>query len=98
GLFCMMSSAVYLLNDLLDRDRDRQNPRTAKRPLASGDLSVGAAYAALVGLLAVALVGSSFLGTRCLGVIGLYGLINVWYSLRLKQAVIADVLSIGLGF
>jgi 4-hydroxybenzoate polyprenyltransferase len=96
--FCFASSAVYILNDYLDREKDRLNPRTASRPLASGDLPVGVAAAAFLALVAAALAGAAFLGPPCVLVIATYGLMNVFYSMRLKEIVIADVMCIALGF
>jgi 4-hydroxybenzoate polyprenyltransferase len=96
--FCLASSAVYILNDIIDRDRDRNNPRTAGRPLASGELPVGVALVALGLLLAGAAHLAGRLGWACLAVLVLYGALNLLYSLHLKQAVIADVMCIALGF
>ena len=55
ALFCLASSAMYLLNDLLDRERDRAHPVKRRRPIASGELPVGVA-AVIGGTLAVAAV------------------------------------------
>jgi 4-hydroxybenzoate polyprenyltransferase len=96
--FCLASSAVYILNDVVDRDRDRNNPRTAGRPLASGELPVGVALVALGLLLAGAAHIAGRLGWACLAVLALYGALNLLYSLHLKQAAIADVMCIALGF
>jgi 4-hydroxybenzoate polyprenyltransferase len=96
--FCFASSAVYILNDFLDREKDRLNPRTATRPLASGDLPVWVAGTAFVALIALAAIGSARLGPSCLLVISTYGVMNVLYSIRLKQIVIADVMCIAIGF
>ena len=96
--FCLASSMVYILNDFLDREKDRLNPRTARRPLASGALPLGVAGAAFVGLLVGAVGLSASLGTACLVVLLLYGAMNVLYSTRVKEIVIADVICIALGF
>lgn len=96
--FCFASSAVYILNDFLDREKDRLNPRTATRPLASGDLPVWVAGIAFVTLVTLAGIGSARLGSSCSLVIGTYGVMNILYSARLKQIVIADVMCIAIGF
>jgi 4-hydroxybenzoate polyprenyltransferase len=96
--FCVASSAVYLLNDIVDRERDRNNPRTAGRPIASGELPLALAIVALLVLLVGAGHLAGRLGWACLATLLLYGFLNVCYSFHLKQAVIADVMCIALGF
>jgi 4-hydroxybenzoate polyprenyltransferase len=96
--FCLIASAVYLLNDYFDRHRDRANPRTADRPLASGALPVSVAAAAFVVLIIAAGSIAAALGWACLAVMTVYATMNVAYSLRLKRTVIADVMCIALGF
>jgi 4-hydroxybenzoate polyprenyltransferase len=96
--FCFAASAVYVLNDVLDRDRDRANTRTARRPVASGELPVWLALAALAMLTTLAAVAAHRLGLACLCTLAAYGVLNLAYSLRLKHAVIADVMCIALGF
>jgi 4-hydroxybenzoate polyprenyltransferase len=96
--FCLIASAVYLLNDYIDRHRDRLNPRTADRPIASGALPVRVAAASFVALIVVAGLIAAALGRTCLVVMTAYAVMNVGYSLRLKHTVIADVMCIALGF
>jgi len=96
--FCLIASAIYLLNDYIDRHRDRLNPRTADRPLASGALPVSVAAVAFVGLVVAAGLIAAALGRACLVVMTAYATMNVGYSLRLKRTVIADVMCIALGF
>jgi 4-hydroxybenzoate polyprenyltransferase len=96
--FCLASSAIYLLNDFFDRERDRHNPRTARRPLASGELPIGLAAAAFVVLASLSVGLAWQLGEACLLTLLAYGGLNILYSLRLKRAVIADVMCIALGF
>src|SRR6476659_5271339 len=55
-LFCVFSSCVYLINDLRDRERDRLNPRTAKRPIASGALDPRVALGAVIVMLPLAFI------------------------------------------
>ncbi len=96
--FCFMSSAVYVLNDIVDRKRDRLNPRTASRPLASGKMAVSSA-AVLGAVLFVMASGLAWsLGTACVVSLGVYGMMNVLYSLWLKRVVIVDVMCIAIGF
>jgi len=96
--FCLLASAAYVLNDVLDRDRDRLNPRTARRPVASGELSVRAASLLGMLLLAAATALASALGPACLLTLACYAGLNVLYSARLKRVAIVDVMCIAVGF
>lgn len=96
--FCAVSSAVYILNDYLDREADRQHPSKRKRPLASGRVSVPVAMAVMVLLLLTGLAGAAALSLGFAGIVLLYLGINLAYSLRLKQLAIVDVMLIALGF
>lgn len=95
--FCSMSSAIYLFNDIADREHDRLHPRKRHRPVASGVLGVRAAAVSTVVLACVALMLVSFSPFVLLLIAG-YGLMNVAYSLWLKHVVIVDVFCIGIGF
>lgn len=97
--FCLLSSAVYLLNDVMDREKDRVHPAKKDRPVASGALSATAALAGSA-LLALAGTGVSWLfaGTAATGILLLYAANNLLYSLKLKRVVILDVILIALGF
>jgi 4-hydroxybenzoate polyprenyltransferase len=98
GLFCLAASGVYLLNDIADRNRDREHPTKRRRPIASGELGVGAAGGLSAVLLAGA-VGGGFLLARDFGLlVALYVVIQVAYSLWLRRAVILDVFCIASGF
>lgn len=96
--FCALSSAVYLLNDVRDREADRLHPRKRNRPIASGALSVGTALAVSLVLGTGALATARWLGTHFGVVLLLYLAINVAYSLGLKEVVILDVMILSLGF
>jgi 4-hydroxybenzoate polyprenyltransferase len=105
-VFCMVSSAVYLWNDVLDREADAQHPTKRTRPIASGALSPGAAIAAClalaVGGCALAVVVSARSQHPVLLAFWvwpvLYAALNVAYSLHLKHRVILDCLCIAFGF
>lgn len=96
--FCLASSAVYLGNDLRDRDEDRKHPLKKDRPLASGALGAPAAVAALVALLVAAAALAYRLGAEFSWILGAYLLLNVLYTGWFKRMVILDVMSIALGF
>jgi 4-hydroxybenzoate polyprenyltransferase len=98
GMFCAASSAVYLLNDLCDRKSDRENPKKAQRPIASGALPVGVALAGCLAAWFVSGLAACLLGPACAAVLVLYIAMNFVYSVRLKHAVLADVMVIALGF
>ena len=96
--FCALSSAVYLFNDLMDRTGDRRHPVKRNRPIASGKVSVPMA-AMVILLLAAAGLAVMVLVEPLLGVTGgLYALINIGYSLGLKQVVLLDVFSVTSGY
>jgi 4-hydroxybenzoate polyprenyltransferase len=97
-LLCLMSSAVYLMNDLADIENDRQHPTKKNRPLAAGQLSpVVAAIAAAV--LAVGSLIAGFILSTGLGwVLLLYLLIQISYTFWLKRVVLVDVLIVATGF
>jgi len=98
AFFCMVSSAIYLINDVRDCEEDRRHPEKRNRPIACGDLSPSAAIIAAV-VLAVIGVGGSFtvnvaLGTVTLGYFGL----QMLYQVALKRIVLLDVFAIAGGF
>ena len=96
--FCAASSAVYLANDLRDREQDRHHPRKSRRPIAAGTLPVGVAAAAAVVLGAAALAGAAALGRDFTLALVAYLALQLLYTLWLKRVVILDALAIALGF
>ncbi|MEK6749916.1 MAG: decaprenyl-phosphate phosphoribosyltransferase [Pseudomonadota bacterium] len=96
--FCLISSSVYILNDISDHDRDRAHPTKKNRPIAAGRLSVPAAAFIAVALAAAALFIAMRLNIWAAGVLLAYGVINIAYSTYLKHVVIVDVFCISLGF
>ncbi|MEZ4267417.1 MAG: decaprenyl-phosphate phosphoribosyltransferase [Myxococcota bacterium] len=97
-LFCMVSGAVYLLNDLIDAPNDRQHPVKRHRPIAAGRLSRERAVGALIALLLGSLAAATALNPVLTGVIGAYYLLNVGYSFKFKHVPFLDVLFIAAGF
>jgi 4-hydroxybenzoate polyprenyltransferase len=98
AIFCALSSVVYLINDLIDREADRLHPVKARRPIASGAVPPSVAGGAAA-LLAAAGLGASFaLGGRFLAVAATYLGLFALYSGPLKQIVILDVFTIAFGF
>jgi len=90
-IFCLASSAVYLLNDLVDREKDRQHPTKRFRPLASGELAPSVAVAAIAVFVVASFVGAFWIGRGFALVISAYFLLNVVYSFWLKHVVLVDV-------
>lgn len=97
GLFCILSGVIYLINDLVDIEKDRLHPQKRFRPLASGALSKSAALGAIIALLLVALPAAFALGFW-FGVIALiYFVLMLSYSYVLKNIVILDVFTLAAG-
>jgi len=95
--FCAAASAVYLVNDVIDRERDRAHPEKRHRPIAAGTLSVGAALMVALLLAGGALLVAAWLG-RVMLALGLYLALQAVYSLKLKHVVLLDVFCIATGF
>jgi 4-hydroxybenzoate polyprenyltransferase len=96
--FCMASSSAYVINDLLDADRDRRHPAKRNRPIAAGEVSTGRAVA-LAGVLTVAALGIAFRIAPGFGIAtAIYLASTHFYSLIGKNVVILDVLMIAFGF
>ena len=93
--FCLISSAGYFVNDLIDVELDRKHPKKRFRPLAAGELSVGTAklIAPALAVVAIALAFATVNWEVGLMVIG-YGVAQMAYSLGLKQIVIIDVMTL----
>lgn len=97
-LFCLASSATYIVNDLKDIEHDRQHPKKARtRPLAAGIVSIPAAVA-LLGLLYGILALGWFVAPDALGVIIAYMVLNLAYSFVLKHQPVVDIFTIAIGF
>jgi len=97
-LFCLISSAVYLLNDIADIGADRLHPQKKLRPLASGELPVGVAQGAALILALTSLSLGYLLEPVFSGILALYFVINLLYSRWLKHVPIIDVLIVSSGF
>ncbi len=97
-LFCFISGTVYIINDIADREKDRQHPSKRNRPIASGRLSVPMAWAGAAVFFVLSTAGAFALDPALGGVILGYFLMQVAYSFLLKNLVIVDVLAIAAGF
>ncbi|MEJ2599489.1 MAG: decaprenyl-phosphate phosphoribosyltransferase [Anaerolineales bacterium] len=97
-IFCLLSSVVYIINDIADVEADRQHPEKRHRPIASGKLPVSIATWYALGLL-ILIFPISFVMSRDFGLVALtYFLINLVYSKWIKHIALLDVLAIASGF
>ena len=97
-LLCLLSSAVYIMNDILDIERDRSHPIKRKRPFAAGNISAGTGWIMAVALAAVSLGAAFMLDTAFGAVLVGYVVLQLVYSLAAKNVVILDVFFISAGF
>ncbi len=98
ALLCVVTSTVYVINDLADIESDRAHPTKRNRPLASGQLSKGVAIAAAVIMPLVALPLSYSLSVQFFFVLAGYLVLQIAYSFYLKHIVLIDVMAIAAGF
>lgn len=97
-IFCVLTSTIYLINDLIDIESDRKHPFKKNRPLASGQLPVPIAVFSIVTGLAIVFFLSLGLPTFFKFLVLAYFALQVFYSVKLKQYAIFDIISIALGF
>ncbi|MHB0937591.1 MAG: decaprenyl-phosphate phosphoribosyltransferase [Armatimonadota bacterium] len=97
-IFCAISAAGYIVNDVLDCRLDQEHPTKRRRPIASGRIRVTPAIAVAVVLLISGMAGAVLLGWQVALVTGAYLAVTVAYSVVLKHRVIIDLLSIAAGF
>lgn len=96
--FCLLAGSVYVLNDVLDAERDRMHAKKCERPIARGDVSKRAALLAsgAIGTLAVCI---AYIADPVVGILALgYVLLQIAYTLRIKHEVILDAFAISAGF
>ena len=97
-LFCILSSSVYIINDIIDLPKDRLHPFKKKRPIASGTLPIPvAAFSAIVGFFTVFFIALTY-SRYFLFLAILYTVLQIWYAIKLKNVPIIDVLTIAAGF
>ncbi len=97
-VFCCISSAVYLMNDLVDIEKDRLHPRKRLRPLPSGELNPRLAFVTAISLALTGLAAAAWI-EPLLGLVVLAYLVqNIAYSFYLKHIVLIDVMVLSLGF
>lgn len=96
--FCLMASALYILNDVVDAGADRAHPEKRHRPIASGALPISAALGGAALLLGVALAVAIPLGGRFVALAGVYFTLTLGYCLSFKQIIVLDGIVIASGF
>ena len=97
-LFCLMSSGVYVLNDIIDCEKDKLHPKKKKRPIASGIIRKMEGCIVIAILLPLALIVSFYIDLYFGMVVLAYFINNMLYSFMVKHMVILDVMSIAFGF
>jgi len=98
AIFCALSGAIYLVNDVADREKDRLHPKKRERPIAAGRLPVRVALGVAAVLVAAGLVAAARISAGFLLVAVAYVVLLTAYSAWLKHVVIVDVLTVALGF
>ena len=96
--FCFVSSAVYVMNDLADREADRMHPIKRSRPLARGDIGAGKALALCIALALAGMGLAALVSWTALSIAATYVVLNMAYSAGLKHVAILDVFIIAAGF
>jgi len=98
GLFCMLSSSIYLVNDIRDVVQDRKHPQKKFRPIAAGQLPIPTAWFMSLVLVVCGLLGSFFLNTQ-FGLVALgYIILQIAYTFGLKRIALVDLFVIAAGF
>ena len=97
-MLCILSSGVYVLNDLVDVESDRNHPQKKYRPIASGKISIRSGKIFCIALFAVAFTAAFFLNKTFFLLCVLMVLINIAYSFKLKHIPLIDIITIGILF
>jgi 4-hydroxybenzoate polyprenyltransferase len=98
AVFCLLSGAIYIVNDVLDAAQDRLHPRKSRRPIAAGRIGRSEAVVLAAGLAALGLVAADLLDPAFFAAAAAYVLLQLAYSVRLKDVVILDIFVVALGF
>ena len=97
-IFCLLSGAVYMINDVVDIEKDRLHPKKRFRPIASGELGVKPALIAAIILTAISLIAGFALSASFGLVAATYFVLQLGYTFSLKHIVLIDVFAIAAGF
>jgi len=96
--FCFSASSAYILNDIIDIEKDRLHPEKSQRPIPRGDVSIPMAYFLTVVLAIISLMLGFMLGIRFVAILLVYVFLTVSYSLIWKKFFLIDVLVLAMGF
>ena len=97
-IFCALSGSEYIINDILDVEKDRRHPIKSKRPIASGELKVSYAISFSLILIVIALAGAYWINLKFFGISILFLLLTLSYSFWLKHIILVDALMISINF
>ncbi|EKF86302.1 decaprenyl-phosphate phosphoribosyltransferase [Methanobacterium formicicum] len=97
-IFCILSGSIYVLNDILDLEKDKNHPKKKNRPLASGRLKVSHALTSAIILIFIALTGAYLLNLQFFMVSVAFFILMLVYSFFLKEIIIVDIMVISIGF
>jgi decaprenyl-phosphate phosphoribosyltransferase len=96
--FCCVASAIYIFNDILDRDLDKEHPTKKDRPIVTKEISLTQAICFAVILLIIGTILAVSIGVKVVLWLCVYILLNILYSLKIKHIAILDVFFIASGF
>jgi decaprenyl-phosphate phosphoribosyltransferase len=98
GVFCLVASGTYLLNDALDVDHDRAHPQKRLRPIAAGSVPAGAAVAVGILLIALGLAISAVVGLDFAAVVAGYVAVTASYTFLLRTVLVLDLVAVASGY
>lgn len=97
-LLCFISSSIYIINDVVDVESDRQHPKKRFRAIPSGQISIRMALVAALALIAISIGGAALFSPGLSLILLAYLILHLLYSWRLKHMVILDLLTVAAGF
>ncbi|HSX19166.1 MAG TPA: UbiA prenyltransferase family protein [Candidatus Saccharimonadales bacterium] len=97
-IFCLVTSSIYIVNDVIDMEKDRAHPYKNKRPIAGGKLAPGPALVCAVLMIGFAILIANQLSTFFTLAVAAYAILQVVYSLFLRSVILIDVMAIASGF
>ncbi|MBM4241559.1 MAG: decaprenyl-phosphate phosphoribosyltransferase [Euryarchaeota archaeon] len=98
AIFCILSGSIYIINDIIDVEKDRKHPQKRKRPVASGKFKKMHALLFAIILIVIAFIGAYLINSMFLVISIIFFLLIIVYSLFLKNIIIVDILVISIGF
>lgn len=97
-IFCSLSSAIYVINDIFDINKDRLHPFKKYRPIANGDISIPSAIVVALILSTIAIIGSTFISPAFFLLTLVYMALQILYSILLKNIAVIDILALAGGY